>query len=42
MDAKTSAVPGRSAAYVTFLAGDRDYLKGVVGLAKSLRRVRST
>jgi len=28
-------------AYVTFLAGDGDYWKGVVGLAKGLRRVRS-
>ncbi|CAN6469753.1 unnamed protein product [Victoria cruziana] len=28
-------------AYVTFLAGDGDYVKGVLGLAKGLRRVRS-
>jgi inositol 3-alpha-galactosyltransferase len=28
-------------AYVTFLAGDGDYWKGVVGLAKGLRRTRS-
>jgi inositol 3-alpha-galactosyltransferase len=28
-------------AYVTFLAGDGDYWKGVVGLAKGLRRVRA-
>jgi hypothetical protein len=27
-------------AYVTFLAGHGDYIKGVIGLAKSLRRVR--
>lgn len=29
------------AAYVTFLAGDGDYVKGVVGLAKGLRKVGS-
>ncbi|XP_008781185.2 galactinol synthase 2-like [Phoenix dactylifera] len=28
-------------AYVTFLAGDGDYWKGVVGLAKGLRKVKS-
>ena len=28
-------------AYVTFLAGNGDYVKGVVGLAKGLRRVKS-
>ncbi|KAK4406901.1 Galactinol synthase 1 [Sesamum angolense] len=28
-------------AYVTFLAGNRDYVKGVVGLAKGLRKVKS-
>ncbi|KAL0927374.1 hypothetical protein M5K25_001538 [Dendrobium thyrsiflorum] len=28
-------------AFVTFLAGDGDYVKGVVGLAKGLRKVRS-
>ncbi|GLJ23680.1 hypothetical protein SUGI_0448400 [Cryptomeria japonica] len=28
-------------AYVTFLAGGGDYVKGVIGLAKGLRRVRS-
>ncbi|XP_026381639.1 galactinol synthase 1-like isoform X2 [Papaver somniferum] len=28
-------------AYVTFLAGNGDYVKGVVGLAKSLRKVKS-
>ncbi|XP_022961478.1 galactinol synthase 2-like [Cucurbita moschata] len=27
--------------YVTFLAGDGDYVKGVVGLAKGLRKVKS-
>jgi inositol 3-alpha-galactosyltransferase len=31
----------KKGAYVTFLAGDGDYWKGVVGLAKGLRRVRS-
>ncbi|KAK3415363.1 hypothetical protein EUGRSUZ_H00906 [Eucalyptus grandis] len=30
-----------SRAYVTFLAGTGDYVKGVVGLAKGLRRARS-
>ncbi|THU46559.1 hypothetical protein C4D60_Mb09t06210 [Musa balbisiana] len=28
-------------AYVTFLAGDGDYVKGVVGLVKGLRKVKS-
>ncbi|GFP80374.1 galactinol synthase 2 [Phtheirospermum japonicum] len=28
-------------AYVTFLAGDGDYVKGVIGLAKGLRKVRA-
>ena len=28
-------------AYVTFLAGDGDYVKGVVGLAKGLRKAKS-
>lgn len=28
-------------AYVTFLAGNGDYIKGVVGLAKGLRKVKS-
>ncbi|KAJ6430427.1 hypothetical protein OIU84_021761 [Salix udensis] len=28
-------------AYVAFLAGNGDYVKGVVGLAKGLRRVKS-
>lgn len=31
----------QSRAYVTFLAGDGDYVKGVVGLAKGLRKVDS-
>ncbi|XP_008812591.1 galactinol synthase 1-like [Phoenix dactylifera] len=32
---------GSRRAYVTFLAGDGDYVKGVVGLAKGLRKVSS-
>lgn len=28
-------------AYITFLAGNGDYVKGVVGLAKGLRKVKS-
>ncbi|XP_010924270.1 galactinol synthase 1-like [Elaeis guineensis] len=32
---------GSRRAYVTFLAGDGDYVKGVVGLAKGLRKARS-
>ncbi|XP_061371928.1 galactinol synthase 2-like [Gastrolobium bilobum] len=31
----------RARAFVTFLAGDGDYVKGVVGLAKGLRKVKS-
>lgn len=31
----------KSNVYVTFLAGDGDYVKGVVGLAKGLRKVGS-
>ncbi|XP_019172905.1 PREDICTED: galactinol synthase 2-like [Ipomoea nil] len=31
----------QSRAYVTFLAGNGDYVKGVVGLAKGLRKVKS-
>ena len=31
----------KRAAYATFLAGSRDYWKGVVGLAKGLRAVNS-
>lgn len=30
-----------SGAYVTFLAGNGDYIKGVVGLAKGLRKVKT-
>jgi inositol 3-alpha-galactosyltransferase len=29
-------------AYVTFLAGNGDYVKGVVGLAKGLRKAKSS
>ncbi|KAL5700749.1 inositol 3-alpha-galactosyltransferase [Ranunculus cassubicifolius] len=36
---KQSSLPSR--AYVTFLAGNGDYVKGVVGLAKGLRKVKS-
>ncbi|XP_051220951.1 galactinol synthase 2-like [Lolium perenne] len=38
MEAKAAR---KSGAYVTFLAGDGDYWKGVVGLAKGLRAVKS-
>ncbi|QCE07242.1 glycogenin glucosyltransferase [Vigna unguiculata] len=38
-EAKTAEGGGR--AYVTFLAGNGDYVKGVVGLAKGLRKVKS-
>ncbi|KAE8681662.1 Galactinol synthase 1 [Hibiscus syriacus] len=31
----------RSRAYVTFLAGNRDYVRGVLGLGKGLRKVKS-
>lgn len=37
--AKAGSLPNR--AYVTFLAGDGDYWKGVVGLVKGLRKVKS-
>ena len=30
-----------SRAYMTFLAGDGDYVKGVVGLAKALTKVKT-
>ena len=33
------SMPGK--AYVTFLAGNGDYVKGVVGLAKGLRKVKT-
>ncbi|KAL0459803.1 UNVERIFIED_CONTAM: Galactinol synthase 1 [Sesamum latifolium] len=37
--ANPALLPNR--AYVTFLAGNGDYVKGVVGLAKGLRKVKS-
>ncbi|KAL6531471.1 glycogenin [Orobanche minor] len=37
--AKAGSLPSR--AYVTFLAGTGDYVKGVVGLAKGLRKVNT-
>lgn len=37
--AKPASLPRR--AYVTFLAGNGDYVKGVVGLAKGLRSVKT-
>ncbi|XP_027114893.1 galactinol synthase 2-like [Coffea arabica] len=37
--AKAASLPSR--AYVTFLAGNGDYVKGVVGLAKGLRKVKT-
>jgi inositol 3-alpha-galactosyltransferase len=38
--AKTGSMPSR--AFVTFLAGNGDYVKGVVGLAKGLERLRAS
>ncbi|KAI3440514.1 MHD domain-containing protein [Psidium guajava] len=41
-DGDAARPPGsRSLAYVTFLAGDGDYVKGVIGLAKGLRKAKS-
>ena len=37
----TEPVSMPSKAYVTFLAGNGDYVKGVVGLAKGLRKVKT-
>ena len=37
--AKAASISSR--AYVTFLAGNGDYVKGVVGLAKGLRKVKT-
>ncbi|KAG6415285.1 hypothetical protein SASPL_122691 [Salvia splendens] len=37
--AKPTSLPSR--AYVTFLAGNGDYVKGVVGLVKGLRKVKT-
>eukprot|EP00253_Pinus_taeda_P020206 PITA_20206 len=39
--AKAAAAKTQCRAYVTFLAGCGDYVKGVVGLAKGLRKVKS-
>lgn len=36
---KPATLPSR--AYVTFLAGNGDYVKGVIGLAKGLRKVKT-
>lgn len=36
-----TAYSGEKRAYVTFLAGNGDYVKGVVGLAKGLRNAKS-
>lgn len=36
---KPACLPSR--AYVTFLAGNADYVKGVVGLAKGLRKAKT-
>ncbi|KAK8938210.1 Galactinol synthase 1 [Platanthera guangdongensis] len=36
-----AAAPMKKRGYVTFLAGDGDYVKGAVGLAKGLRKVKS-
>ncbi|KAJ9187908.1 hypothetical protein P3X46_003320 [Hevea brasiliensis] len=36
---KLATLPTRT--YVTFLAGNGDYIKGVVGLAKGLRKVKT-
>lgn len=32
---------GKGCAFVTFLAGNADYIKGVVGLAKGLRKTKT-
>ncbi|KAA8527334.1 hypothetical protein F0562_034951 [Nyssa sinensis] len=40
MEPDSPALPKR--AYVTFLAGNKDYVKGVVGLAKGLRKSESS
>lgn len=32
---------GLGRAFVTFLAGNKDYVKGVIGLAKGLKKVKS-
>lgn len=40
-DAQAKVATDHGRAYVTFLAGNGDYVKGVVGLAKGLRKVKS-
>ncbi|KAL0689949.1 hypothetical protein Bca4012_089627 [Brassica carinata] len=41
MDSTASEKKHNERAYVTFLAGNGDYVKGAVGLAKGLRKVKS-
>lgn len=42
IEADVTVIPdGGKRAYVTFLAGNKDYWMGVVGLAKGLRKVKS-
>ena len=41
LEATTKSVNFPKRAYVTFLAGAGDYVKGVVGLAKGLRKAKS-
>ena len=41
VSAVAKPVAHSSRAYVTFLAGNGDYVKGVVGLAKGFRKARS-
>ncbi|KAL8224819.1 hypothetical protein R6Q57_017376 [Mikania cordata] len=41
VDLNRKTTNSKKKAYVTFLAGNGDYIKGVVGLAKGLRKVKS-
>lgn len=41
LDSTASEKKHNERAYVTFLAGNGDYVKGAVGLAKGLRKVKS-
>lgn len=41
MSVSAGKISGGGRGYVTFLAGDGDYIKGVIGLAKGLRKVKS-
>lgn len=41
LDIIPTASNSKKRAYITFLAGNGDYIKGVVGLAKGLRKVNS-